>query len=626
MQEERLRKPVTVRHKMVLLPDLLRDIGKQTGVNLTCTRDLSADKLTVFVQEKPASEVLTHIATLIMGEWRKTKEGYSLSQKAQAQKWEEELLAMEMEQIRREARQAIEHFMSIASKDYSQWLKETEEARKQIFSKGAPRIQTPDGKELPIAPESLSSLYPRQIAPRISEYLAGWLFRQFRQEHWQTLWRGQTFIASTLDLPGAWRLPPEALQWARESVVPVFAQDNEFTQQYLRFWQERNASTSGVIVAVGYAPSTGLVVTMWRITPTGAFPEPTFSGDRVWMQKIQHPLLHHWKQWQTPETEVGKLPLLKTSMRIPLAPQTSYLPIGMFAPAFQPISLADWLDEAVKACDGGLQVIADAYRCNWTQAKVNDPNAKSLGEWLKVMFTPRGDRPPSWWRVEGDYLLIKHYEYWLLRRTELPEQKVRSLEAKAEKAQRLTLDDYASIASSMNLLHELRMATHSYTLRFDPNPLKEYRFLHLWAGLNAGQRALLLQSGSLPIGTLTPQQQALLVDYVSQSLLMRMTGSEASLQRSASEPTFPTPALQMQYQRGERYELVSERSWFAAESLQSVREFADRLFTEGHLEPGYRIQGFYTDTYALRMALLPNLRWDTQIIIRKPMPLTEKRE
>lgn len=129
MQEELLRKPVTVRQKMILLPELLRDIGKQTEVNLTCTRDLSADKLTVFVEEKPASEVLTHIATLMMGEWRKTEEGYSLSQKARAQKWEEELLAGDRENRLQKARKTVETYMAYSEKDYAELVRQQREAR-----------------------------------------------------------------------------------------------------------------------------------------------------------------------------------------------------------------------------------------------------------------------------------------------------------------------------------------------------------------------------------------------------------------------------------------------------------------------------------------------------------------
>lgn len=628
-QEQRLRQPVTVQQKMILLPDLLRAIGKQTGVNLTCGRELANDKLTVFVREKPAVEVLNHVATLMMGEWRRTKEGYSLSQTAQAQRWEEELLALELEQARRETQQYIEgRLMRDAGRDYLQWMRETEEARKQIFGQGGPRIRTPEGNEIPIAPGSVPMLYPGAMPPRISDYLAGWLFRQFRQEHWKAFWQGQTFIASTLDLPGAWRLPPEAVQWARESVVPVFSLDDELTQQYLRSERERSASTTGIIIAVQYAPPSGLRVAMWRITPDGFLPDPRFVGPGAMPTRgEEHPLLSYWKGWQTPEAEAGKISLLKTPLRLPLTSHLSYIQTIGALSAFKPVTLADRLEELVKGGGEGVQVIADAYRCSWAPSTVSPAGAKSVGEWLKAMFVRSiQSQPPGWWRVEGDYLLIKHYGHWLLRRTELPEQRVRALEAKAEKGQQLTLDDYASVASSMGILHELRMWIRPYTLRFDPNPLIEYSFFRLWAGLNAGQRAQLLRNGFLPIETLTPQQQALLWNYVGQSLFLRPAGRSASLERGARDRSLPAATLQMQYRQGENYELISEHAWFENNNLQSARETAARMFAEGTIEPGYRIQGFYVSTYTLSMALAPNLQWSAQISIRRPMPATEEKE
>lgn len=75
--EQALRKAVTIQNKMILLPELLREVGKQTGVSLTCAREMANDKLTVFVKEKLAVELLGHVATIVAGEWRKTRDDYA---------------------------------------------------------------------------------------------------------------------------------------------------------------------------------------------------------------------------------------------------------------------------------------------------------------------------------------------------------------------------------------------------------------------------------------------------------------------------------------------------------------------------------------------------------------------
>ncbi len=625
---ESLRQPVTIRQKMILLPDLLREIGKQTKVSLSCGRELSSDRLTVFVKEKPAVEVLDHIATLMMGEWRKTGNGYVLRQSAEAQKAEEELIALELQQARSRAEQKAREWMSIAEKDYSQWMRATEQARRTLFKDGGPRIATPEGEVLSISPESLPGLYPEAVPPPLPNYLAGWLLRQFQPAHWRSLWEGRVFIASTLDLPSAWRLPPEAVAWAREDIVPEQvsggAQPDGNNVTGLQDLRRQKATTSDVVLIVKFDAVTGVSAQLLRLTGGQAvLPErsTSFLPDR---RRFDHPLLERWDRWQTPDSDRAKHPVLKAALKHmpPLSRTSDSILWRMYR--LGGVRLADLIEQMVRASEGKVQVIADTYRCSWECragrfGKGTDPaTCRSLEEWLKAVFdVSEPAHQGGWWRIEGDCLLMKHNAFWLLRRTELAEWKVREMERKVALTQPVQLDDYAELASPMGLLHEIRAEVRPYAFTFDPEPLRHYHLLRFLGALSPAQRENLRRMQALPLATLSPLQQSALWEGAWHSVVGVPSVKGARLELVAPEAS---PVLTLDHSTKHVYALSSHDVHFVDADIGSVRQMAEQMFAKGQVDTGYRVHPCRADEYDLQVPVMPSLKWIGRLTVLTPIP------
>ena len=69
--DPRLQPRITVWLKMEPLRDTLRTISKQTGVPLRCQDAIQHHKVSVFVEDRPAGEILTQLAALFRYAWRK---------------------------------------------------------------------------------------------------------------------------------------------------------------------------------------------------------------------------------------------------------------------------------------------------------------------------------------------------------------------------------------------------------------------------------------------------------------------------------------------------------------------------------------------------------------------------
>lgn len=608
--EEALRKAVTVQSKMILVPDLLREVGKQTGVALTCGRELANDKLTVFVREKPAAELLAHVATILTAEWRKTKSGYMLVQTEQARRWEEEFFAAQREQGWKQARQHIQELMEASLQDYAVLVERTMQRRENLYRRPEGEKGNADSASMTIPVE------PPVIGAELHEYLIGWLFRRFSRTLWTQLEQGEVVFASTFPMPGAMQLPSEAIGWARESAklrLPIIR--NEYSRSYEEFvLSEENMPTDLLLVLSARQVNGELQYALVQKMPRGISMErmvmPTVS---LYEPPVETALAAHWRQWQTAGD--ARLLLLDTPVHAQREEEKSPYPNSAYLPHI-PFTLADLAEQLSKRAE--VNIVADAYRVFWYTGApdVVKREQHTLREWLRGVF--RMKEQAGWWRVEGDTLLMKHASYPLYRRTELPESTVRELERKAQEGRPLTLDDYAKLASTFTSLHELR----NYAVRFDIQPLiHQYPHLQFWAALNPVQRANLLRSGLLTPDMLSAPQQR----TFWQSAWRGMLSSHYHGFESPEEPNdLPIPRLELSTDAGEQYEIVSARMRFTGNDLNRVREFARQQFTQGALDADYQIKGYRAETYTLRYFLYPGVRYSTQIVLRREIPLPQE--
>ncbi|GIV12232.1 MAG: hypothetical protein KatS3mg021_0514 [Fimbriimonadales bacterium] len=75
-----LGKPITVRSARLTLADLVRRVAQETDVRLGVAKEIEQEKLTLFVSEKPAWQILHLAARVLELEWHREPEkgGYYL--------------------------------------------------------------------------------------------------------------------------------------------------------------------------------------------------------------------------------------------------------------------------------------------------------------------------------------------------------------------------------------------------------------------------------------------------------------------------------------------------------------------------------------------------------------------
>lgn len=608
--EEALRQTVTVQNKMILTPDLLREVGRQTGVSLTCGRELANDKLTVFVREMPAAELLSHVADLLVAEWRSTKDGYMLVQREQARRWEEEFFAVQRERGWKATRQRVQELVEASSQDYPQLVERAIRQREELHRRLQSESDTGE-------PATMTFLREKPVVgAELPQYLMGWLFRRFGAALWASLERGEVVLASTFPLAGAVRLPPESIAWARESAklsLPIV--HNEQSRSYEEFvLSEENMPTDLLLVLGGNQVNGELRYVLVKTMPRGiSLERMVMPADWFYAPDVESALVAHWRQWQTAED--AKLPLLDTLVRAQKEEHPSPYPNSPALPCI-PFTLADLAEQLHKRAE--VNIVADAYRAFWCTGMpdVVRREEHTLREWLKAVF--RLKNGAGWWRVEGDTLLMKHARYLLYRRTELPETTLRGLERKAQQGQALTLDDYARLATAFTPLHELR----DFAVRFDIEPLTQsYPHLQLWAALTPVQRANLLRNGWITLDMLSALQQRAFWQAAWRGML---SSRYHGLESAEESEGMPIPRLEWAVDTGEQYEVVATRMRFTDTDLHRVREFARQQFTQGALEADYQIKGYRAETCTMRYFLYPGVRYSVQMVLRREVPLPKE--
>src|SRR5690349_1285547 len=80
--DARLQKKVTLAYKDAPLGELLGAVGREVKVRLTASRDTADDKVTLFLDDRPAAEALSLIARHLDFQWYRVETGYELNQKA----------------------------------------------------------------------------------------------------------------------------------------------------------------------------------------------------------------------------------------------------------------------------------------------------------------------------------------------------------------------------------------------------------------------------------------------------------------------------------------------------------------------------------------------------------------
>ena len=530
LNEAALQKPITVWQRLASLAEVLQDIRTQTGVPLRCQDALRDTKLTVYVQNRPAREILEQIAALFELRWRRDEDGgYVLYLPDETRR--------ALERALQDDRAATERALRELLRITREWLQMPPDARAQAIAQlhqlkylpgdtpysvilteeAATRRQMPrDQWVRSLVAWCLSAYSPQGEPPKPKrstfsrEDVWGSLLHCLSEAEDAALARlleGQTVGFSTRPTPNVMPLPPRVqlpLYLTRtmqldQELFELDAESRLFKQmqpvpnpEWGGYWVRLSAwgdSLEYQALAVHSDEQEGKIERYVRETD-GMLPLPYseyLTETETWRQ---------WESWATPTEDWAA----RLKERKPLDRPKPVL--NRDEPLLSAYVL-EWV-----AWRTGYPVISDASRYvdAWYRDKLENPRAllDLLGNDLWLRFDPSG------------YLLARHKRFWMLNRFEIPERIVRPLEAKWLAWQWLSLDDYATLAAAITdeqargftparvyggmLFHT---AFDNFSFYFN---LPALRF---WASLNAVQRRRALAGEWIPESTLTLPQRKL---------------------------------------------------------------------------------------------------------------------
>jgi hypothetical protein len=573
LTDDALHKPITVWQRLASLAEVLQDIRNQTGVPLRCQDALRETKLAVYVQNRPAREILEQIASLFGLRWRRDEDGsYVLYLPDETRR--------ALERAQRDDRAATERALREMLRITREWLQMPPDARAAAIEQfPEPRYYPPDTPYSAIVMEETAA--QRQMTPEqrvkalVADYLSGYSLQgeppksPFQGQSTEAcllhclseagdaivnrLLEGHTLGFSTRPTPEALPLPPRAL-------MPLWARHPDFMDEIARLYNPE----SGTLEELPALPNPEWGGYWVRLSAWGDALEYEFVALSVseWEGKTRKYLnredgwlplpnedylaetetWRQWESWATPIEEWNE----RLKERKPLDRPKPVL--NRDEPLLSAYAL-EWV-----AWHTGYPVISDASRYvpAWYPEQLDNPSAllNLLSNDLWLRFDPSG------------YLLARHKRFWTLNQFEIPERFVRPLEAKWQAWQWLSLDDYATLAAAITdaqargFTRVRQRGSIQFWTAFDNDALYyDLPALRFWASLSAAQRQRALAGEWIPESALTlPQRKlfraALYRDFPPHEQLLRDLPDDyevglyvPSVFRSEGVPEFRSEAL-----------------------------------------------------------------------------------
>ena len=513
--DPRLQTRITVWLKMEPLRDTLRAIGKQTGVPLRCQDAIQHHKVSVFVEDRPAGEILTQLAALFRYAWRKDEEGYVLYVPDETRLQEESV-----QRAGREARvRALRDVIRFAREAINNPPTDTTEFSRAISDDAPPEEWN---RRLVYWYRPWMALQDRQ-KPSSDEWhleqavlLA--ILAQMPPQAEQALLNGQLVGFSTRPALGVYRLPEGILAPAQMRGYETYEEIVDGEKRYRTRPAQTNPDLWGVwmqlsshgsylecelvsigrnIVVHGNRPQDA--PELYRIRSLIAFNISPYVRNHAWLAQ--------WQEWTTPSKEwEARVPERALTSRDD-RPKPSMEPYPIGEAYLNSADLLEWFAWSTR-----LPVIAESFRTDNLYAGNIDRNApRSVLRALSGQLWIRTD--------ESGYVLCRSQGYWGKRLIELPEDWLRPLEQRFAEKRWLDLEDYIALAARMNEQQaNYYEAINSGSIRYSSlNPairfpfetvIQNLRGLRFLASLSAAQRRQLQRGEWIPAERLTlPQRQ-----------------------------------------------------------------------------------------------------------------------
>jgi hypothetical protein len=510
------------------LGEALPEIGRALGVPLSAGREVADDRITLFIRERPAREVLALISSHFNFQWRRDGDGYRLGQDLASRDREQALLEAEIAAEVATLRRRLARVMSLGHLDRQTANAQLREVSSQLSGNGL----TPEERA-----RLVDEIVALQAASEPYSRIAVEVFRYLPAARREAVWRGLPARLST----GDGSLPPQLVPLIQEGLRnPDLKTEDPRIEIQIRLVSHELGRPIG-----GPPPGYRLVVETSVFDPSLSDSASAADGGRWVIESRGAELAHIEPPDDDDLRELVELPV-PTPRRLTLEERV-LTRFEEASPFSQPLSHFIGLLHA----QGRLDFIADSY----TRARLDPGMAAPLYRRgpLRDFLADVGHRFSYDWSKDGSLVRLRSRRYVRDRREEVPDRLLKSIRAAAGKAGFVTLDDYAALAAALTDDQVLGLGAHwgyYFPARQVP-PLWGAGFyngrqdLRFWHSLSEAQRNR-ARSRGLPVTALTPVQL--------QRLHLALSTSPPPLARETGRPPLPEelPLLRVGMVQSER--------------------------------------------------------------------------
>lgn len=469
-----LAKPLTLRTARITLKELVREIAETVDITLGVAKEIENEKLTIFVDQCPASQVLQHVADVLQLEWRedKSKGGYYLLRSARIKEQIRKQAEAQITAVRQQIQNTLQEWQHQAQNDFSEL-----HSRLVQINTAQERLETerPEGWQ-----DRMTQLAQQRVnlvpaGESLSAYLIGWITARFGREQWSRFWQEVPFLAEYPLHGNAIELPQEVLAWFALQ-QPAKIRDLSIRSVRFLFYLKDGTLYTFLMVQTDQEQF---------VRPESfAFENPAFPTSST-----------------KPDDSI---PTLKIEDKgAPRLNCPYYGGVCTLAEHFE------WLSERCK-----IEIIAESFRL---PARLTiPPRVETLPEWVQQITQSE----PVDIQYRDGFLLGCYINGGRWRQSEIEEALLVSFERRADENGGLSLDDFADLANLLTRSQQERFEqTNQIAVRFDPTPLQQgIPVLRFWANLTPAQRQSAFERQALSVSQMTHTQQRLYWDALEWGL------------------------------------------------------------------------------------------------------------
>jgi hypothetical protein len=398
--DERLKVPVSYGARLQPLSEVVSDLGRLTQVRLTTAADIGELKITLVCRERPAAEIMQKIAELMLFEWAEAGDGYRIFYPNAIAAEERSLVEAEDRLLKEQTKQQLDTWIEDSRRPLEDLLQELDQVREEWRS-----LPAHDPKKK-LAEQRAARL--QQYSQR-HFYDLGFMLGQLDDRGWSRFWNGDTLIGSTGGERQLLRLPQGA------TITPI---------RIMTIHGE--SKPNAAYMAARFQPEAGLsLFSQFAVEDDLAGAKVSYAGKLFRRNVLDHPFLDRLTRWETPlrdETfSADLLPVLQRpiaqDVTSPKSPYTNRM-LGASEHFL-------WLGEHADVC-----IVSDAFRIpiGFEERIPGD----TVLSWILALGPEEGavhQARHGRFRIEGDWIMFRHEQFWRRKQFEIPERLYRPLEA-----------------------------------------------------------------------------------------------------------------------------------------------------------------------------------------------------